>query len=269
MPVIIGPACLSMPVSVPTRISGRRYAERIGSNATLSQLLAMLTGGSRRYRRRRFEETAILDSLYDSVGATADAEVIIDASKTPPYALNLLTNENVDLYFIHLIRDPRAVAYSWSRKRASKEAADEMLPRYSGVKSGIYWAGFNLLGLLFRWRRRSNYLAVRYEDFCNEPRSAVTRIFKHCGIGDPEVRWYGDHEVDVRMQHSISGNPSRFNVGRVAIKPDIAWQTRMAAGPRWIVTIICASLFPIFGYSIKLNDCDRQPPTGSDEVAQH
>ncbi len=249
--------------------TGRRYAERVGSDATLSQLIAMLTAGGRRYRRRRFEETAILDSLYNSIGAVADADIIIDASKTPPYALNLLTNENVDLYFIHLIRDPRAVAYSWSRKRASKEAADEMLPRYSGLKSGLYWAGFNLLGLLFRWRRRANYLAVRYEDFCNEPRSTVADIFDHCGIGDPELQWYSDQEVDVSMQHSISGNPSRFNVGRVTIKPDIAWQTRMATTPRWIVTLLCVSLFPVFGYKIRQSHRETQPPTGSDEVTQH
>jgi hypothetical protein len=244
----------------PSPELGSRLAARVGSNATLRQLGAMFTGGSERYRRRRQKETAILDQLYRSVGDITGAEVIVDASKTPPYAVNLLANDQFDLYFIHLIRDPRAVAYSWSRKRASKEKTDELLPRYSSLKSSLYWSGFNLLALLFRRWRRANYLLVRYEDFCNDPRATVAKIFAHCGVEHDGLHWYGQNEVSVRPQHSISGNPSRFDVGRVAIRPDTAWRTHMAAGPRRIVTLLCGALLPVFGYR-----ADRKLP---DSVSQ-
>jgi len=232
----------------PSPDVGRQYAERVGSNATLAQLIAMFTGNGKRYRQRRRQETAALDRLYQSVADVGGADIIVDASKTPPYAINLLTNDQVDLYFIHLIRDPRAVAYSWSRKRASGEAADELLPRYSSLKSSLYWSGFNLLALLFRWRRKANYLAVRYEDFCGDPRATVAKIFAHCGVEDDGLNWHGHSEVEVSPQHSISGNPSRFNVGKVEVRPDTAWQTNMASGPRRIVTLACGLLFPVFGY---------------------
>jgi len=254
----------------PSAEVGRHYAARVGSDATFAQLIAMLSGGIRRYRRRRQRETADLDQLYESAARLGGADVLVDASKTPPYAINLLTNPNVDVYFIHLIRDPRAVAYSWSRKRATREAADEMLPRYSSLKSSLYWSGFNLLALLFRWQRKANYLAVRYEDFCDDPRATVTRIFSHCGIDDDGLNWCSQNEVEVNPQHSISGNPSRFNVGRVEIRPDTAWKTRMQNGPRRLVTVACGLLFPIFGYrsNDKQGDGERPPDSAGEQPSR-
>ncbi len=229
----------------------RRYTELLGSGATLDQLIAMLTAGGKRYRKDRRKEINQLDGIYQAVGEIADVNIVVDASKTPPYALNLLTNKSIELYFIHLIRDPRAVAFSWARKRATREMDNELLPQYSSLKSGIYWAGFNVLGLLFRWRKRANYLQVRYEDFCEEPRGTVDQIFAHCGEYDTQITWHGNRELEVKAQHSISGNPSRFNIGRVAVKPDSVWQKDMAARERRTVTAICASLFPWFGYKIR------------------
>ncbi len=229
----------------------KRYTELIGSGATLDQLIAMLTGGGNRYRKDRHQEVTKLDGIYQAAGEIAGVNIIVDASKTPPYALNLLTNKNIDLYFIHLIRDPRAVAFSWARKRATREMDNELLPQYSSLKSGIYWAGFNVLGMLFRWRKRANYLQVRYEDFCEDPRGTTDQIFAHCGEYDTQIRWHGNRELEVSAQHSISGNPSRFNIGKVAIKPDSAWQEQMATRERRTVTAICASLFPWFGYKIR------------------
>lgn len=248
---------------------GTRLASRVGSRATLRQLIALLTGGTLRYRQRRREELEKLDKLYQSIGDNTGADLIVDASKTPPYAINLLTNDKVDLYFVHLIRDPRAVAFSWSRKRATREKTDELLPRYSSLKSSLYWSGFNLLALLFRSGKRSNYLAIRYEDFCDDPKATVERILEHCGVAHDGLHWYSHAEVRVKPQHSISGNPSRFNVGKVAVRPDSAWQTRMAAIPRWIVTLACSLLMPVFGYrfSRSLPDTVPQQPGAAGEQA--
>ncbi len=224
----------------------------IGSGATWRQLLAMLTGGVRRYRTRNAREIADLEAVYQAAAETSDKDILVDASKTPPYVLNLLNSEDLEVHFVHLVRDPRAVAYSWSRKRETKETSNEFLPRYSAFKSSVYWIVFNFLGLWFRSREDCSYMMVRYESFCEDPRSTVDRILAHCGVsGTEDLCWYDATTVGVQPQHSISGNPSRFNIGKVSIKPDDEWRARMGAGARRVVTVLCAPMLKHFGYGTR------------------
>jgi len=227
---------------------GAHMRDAVGSRAARAQLAAMLTGRARAYRKRRSAELETLDRLYTAVAAQTGSVGVVDASKTPPYALNLLTNPNVELYFVHLVRDPRAVAHSWSRRRPTGESDDEMMPRYSGLKSGVYWILFNLLGLAFRLWPRAHYLRVRYEDLCEHPRPTVERILDHCGMPDSGLEWHGGGAVSVEPQHSISGNRSRFVTGRVDIRPDLAWHERMEPRARRVVTWTCAPVLALFGY---------------------
>lgn len=223
-------------------------ADSVASRATLRQMWAMLTGRGLAYHRRNSGSLEILGRVYDASARIGHAPIIVDTSKTPPYALNLLDETRYELFFVHLIRDPRAVAYSWSRKRSSREADNEFLPRYSALKCAVYWNVFNLLGLLFRFYRGSHYLPVRYEAFCAQPRQVTADIFRHCGLQDDGLHWSDSHVVQVKPQHSISGNPSRFNTGEVRIRPDDEWRTHMARASRWLVTAICAPLLLVFGY---------------------
>ncbi|MDJ0929340.1 MAG: sulfotransferase [Gammaproteobacteria bacterium] len=222
----------------------------VGSRATWRQILASLTGGIGRYQRRHAAELDLLRRLYRAAANTATTDVLIDSSKTPPYAINLLGDPDVEFYFLHLVRDPRAVAYSWSRKLASKEARDHFLPRYSGVKCAIYWCAFNLFGLMMRARPNTNYLQIRYEDFTATPRDTLASVFTHCGMRVDGLTWINANTAEVAAQHSISGNPSRFDTGTVSIRCDDEWHTQMPAGKRWLVTLLCAPLLRLFGYRL-------------------
>lgn len=223
----------------------------VGSKATLKQLIAMLSGRTSRYRERNAEAIKHLRSLYESAADVLEVDALVDASKTPPYAINLLGNEQFKLYFIHLVRDPRAVAHSWSRKLASKEASGEFLPRYSSFKSAYYWIAFNLFAVWFRFHPDASYLRVRYEDFCEHPRPTVGKILEHCGLEKDGLNWENDELVEVTPQHSISGNPSRFNVGTISIQPDNEWKEKMPRTAQRIVTLMCSPLLKAFGYSLR------------------
>jgi hypothetical protein len=221
----------------------------VGSGATWHQLLCMLTGGLNRYRARNAEFLQALREIYSSAAREADVDVLIDASKTPPYAVNLLDNPDFEVHFIHLVRDPRAVAFSWSRKRRTEEVSGEYLPQYSAFKSSLYWLVFNALGLWFDERKDCSYLMVRYEDFCDHPAPTVEKILAHCGVQmTGRMCWRSEHTPVVSPQHSISGNPSRFKVGEIVIEPDVEWQKKMPRFARSVVSILCRPLTNRFGY---------------------
>src|SRR5438067_9142701 len=63
-------------------------------------------------------------SLYRAIADVTGAKVVVDSSKRPSDAALLPLLEGVDPYFIHLVRDPRAVAFSW---RGQKRELDQGL----------------------------------------------------------------------------------------------------------------------------------------------
>lgn len=79
----------------------------------------MLTPPGRQLVERRLAEYLdVLGRLYKAIRAVTGSRVIVDSSKFPSYGYLLGMVPSVDLYAVHLVRDPRAVAYSWQRKRS-------------------------------------------------------------------------------------------------------------------------------------------------------
>ena len=56
--------------------------------------------------------------LYSAIADTTGCDVIVDSSKWPQYGLLLTERLPLDVYVLHLVRDPRAVAYSWQRRQS-------------------------------------------------------------------------------------------------------------------------------------------------------
>ena len=72
-------------------------------------------GLRRRWRPGLLEEYAdSLASLYGSLARVTGSRVIVDSSKLPAYAAVLGSIDGIEVYVVHLTRDPRAVAYSWA-----------------------------------------------------------------------------------------------------------------------------------------------------------
>ena len=66
--------------------------------------------------------------LYSSIMARTGCSVIVDSSKFASYGHLLASNPAFDVRVIHLVRDSRAVAHSWQRRKRRTQAtgADEL-----------------------------------------------------------------------------------------------------------------------------------------------
>jgi hypothetical protein len=236
----------------PSPELARRMTRRVGSRALTRQLAAMLAGRGAAYRRRRIAEIAILMRLYRAAFDTAAVAVIVDSSKTAPYALNFLGSEEFDSYFVHIVRDPRAVAYSWRRRKDTGDGPGaDLFPQYTPVRSALSWLAFNLLAARVRSQAPQRYLRIRYEDFCASPQQTIGGILDFCGAPDSGLVWSGERTVSVRCQHSITGNPSRFQTGSLIIELDDEWRYRMTRLQRLIVTTLCWPLMMAYGYPLR------------------
>jgi hypothetical protein len=221
------------------------------ARGTRARHIPGLVGSAR--RRRAFVEGLEelpdrLSSLYGAIADTAGARVIVDSSKLPTYGMVLDQVDGVDLRIVHLVRDPRATAYSWRRKKSLPDKPGGTMQQQGPLKASALWMLWNGSASAF-WRREpERYLRLRYEDFVREPRAAVERICAFAGddlAGSPFV---SENEVELTPSHSVAGNPSRFTTGRVALRPDDEWHTAMRRSDRAVVTAVTWPLLWRYGY---------------------
>ena len=200
--------------------------------------------------RRLADYGEILSRLYRSIATVSGAAVVVDSSKDPSYAFVLENTPGVELSVVHLVRDSRAVAYSWTRARVRPEVhwQVEYMQRRKPLRTALVWEANNLM-FEELGRRHPRFLRLRYEDFVARPDPTVADLAGLPGGGggggggaEPVLRT-GDDFV-----HSISGNPSRFEDGPVRIAVDDEWREKLPPRDRRVVTAVTAPLLVRYGY---------------------
>lgn len=218
----------------------------------------MVMGWGRPLLRRRIEEyLRKLEKLYWAVQVATDSRVIVDSSKLPSYGHILGMSQGIDLYVVHLVRDPRAVAYSWMREKWQPDAG-EYMSRYSPPKSSLVWNTWNLMAEAFWKKQSSRYLRLRYEDFVVNPRENLACILNFVEEEAFSLPARG-HLVNIGVNHTVGGNPSRFKTGAVELRLDDEWRTKMKRLDEKIVSSITWPLRTRYGYTDDSFRKDKQP----------
>jgi len=85
--------------------------------------------------------------LYEAILTVSGGNVVVDSSKDPSYAILLRSLPSLDVAVVHLVRDPRAVAYSWSRKRIRPEIhwTAQYMKQRTPLRSALLWNEHNVL----------------------------------------------------------------------------------------------------------------------------
>jgi hypothetical protein len=239
-----------------TEVMDRAFAGRdvdargmVATQRTLTRLRhvpRMLTVGGQEAPAAYLER---LSRLYRAVAEVSGCELVVDSSKLPSYGFVLGHVPDLDVRVVHLVRDPRGAAYSWSRMKPQPDGDGDM-QRMSVLKSSSLWLAWNASAPLL-FRDPTHYSLVRYEDLVADPRHIVDRILAfagHTGGGAPFV---GERTVALERSHTVAGNPNRLEAGRVELREDQAWTTAMGRPRRALVTALTTPLLGRFDYSTR------------------
>lgn len=202
------------------------------------------------YQNQLNTYAGILDKLYFGIDQLTGGKIIIDSSKVASYAFVLRESANIDLHILHLVRDSRATAYSWKRKKLRPEIywKKAYMNQYSPIRSASEWTIMN--GLLHSLKRGGTpYIRVRYEDLVNNPREAIREVMRILSLDMPGDEIFDtERDVSLGVDHTVSGNPNRFQRGAVKIKPDYEWQEKMSGMDKITVTSLTWPLLLKYGY---------------------
>ena len=229
--------------------------EMVRSQASVTRtrhIPLMFFSRGRRMLASRLDEYLIrLQKLYRAVQATTGSQVIVDSSKFPTYGCVLEMTPGIDLYVVHLVRDSRAVAYSWLRKKPQPDIDEPTyMHQMDTIDSSLLWDVWNA-SCEALWRSSSGrYMRLRYEDFVEEPQRTLKNILGMLHEDTPRLAFIGERAAELRISHTVSGNPNRFQTGMVRLRSDEEWVSQMGLGDKILVTLLTLPLLARYGYPI-------------------
>jgi hypothetical protein len=184
------------------------------------------------------EYRGALADLYRAVRDVSGCRVVVDSSKCPVYASLLATVPGIRLHVLHLVRDSRATAFSNRRLRALPDFGDRrLMPRERPIVTARRWAKNHALCELLLPGHVDSFTRLRYEDFADRPVPTLRRIIATTGE-DAVLPFTGERTVRLAATHSVSGNPSRFQLGDVTLHIDNEWRKAMSLPDRAVVTTV-------------------------------
>jgi hypothetical protein len=223
---------------------------RVDRTRFIPKLIAPRLLGRHRADLREYVGTFL--RLHRAISEAAGGAVVIDSSKHSSLAYCLRTEPGIDLRVVHVVRDSRGVAYSWTKEVRRPEAGeDALMTRYSPSRSSALWVGHNLFfGLLGRLGTRTRLL--RYEDFVADPRAVLTELAEFADVPAGDLGFLTESadqsSVLLSPSHTVAGNPMRFRTGPTALRQDDAWRAQLPKARRMLVTLLTAPLLARYGY---------------------
>jgi hypothetical protein len=209
-----------------------------------------------------------IDPLYRAMWRVSGARRIVDSSKVLSQYGALAALANMDLSLVHLVRDSRGVAHSWTRQLVRPEITSkrEYMATFSPTWMALQWDFMNIafdIARTLMYRDRPSVL-VRYESFAADPvrvsHAALASVSETPSPdGGSSSSPFG--RVRVGTQHTVSGNPARFSGPVVTVRPDVRWHAEMRGTRQALVTAVTWPLLARYANLSRGRERRRCPPT--------
>lgn len=184
-----------------------------------------------------------------AVQEVSGCRVLIDSSKYVQDCIILNQIQDFDLHVVQLVRDSRAVAYSWQRRKQRPQFVlrTVFMPRVAIKDSARVWLLENALHVALR-PCFEHCVRIYYEDLVADPRGTLTRICSAIGEPEPTLDFLEGQTAHLGKGHTVAGNPIRFQEGPVPIKPDMEWIENLGRRQKAVVSAYTWPLMMHYGY---------------------
>ena len=199
------------------------------------------TGSEHVSQNKKEEYIRFYKDLYDLLLKTNEGRILVDSSKNILHFLLISEIKTFKTKNILMVRDPRAVAFSWNhiKKRTDNDGIDPHLPKFSVSHSALRW----LLSHLLANKHLKRSTRLIYEKFASAPQFILDILIESLEIEEGSL-------IESRLQHTIGGNPGRM-AATDNIKVDDRWKQEMPFAKKLIVT--CLTLPFIFKFYNKIS----------------
>ncbi len=208
----------------------------------LARLLVRPSDSDRRY-------AGVMADLYAALATSTGANVVVDTSKGAPGAALLRLMPDIEPHFVHLVRDPRGVAYSWQRTKNPPRGASRVeMGRWPPGRVARNWLAVQSMIEISRSWVGDRWMTVRYEDLAARPKAVVGEILHFVGEDSGSLPFVDEATVLLGNNHTVGGNRNRFKRGEVRFRVDDDWMTHQSRRNRRLITLMTSPLLWRYGY---------------------
>jgi Sulfotransferase family len=181
----------------------------------------------RRIMARRIDAYAdAVGRIYRAISEVMRCCVIVDGSKGPLFALVMGAIEDFDVYIAHMIRYPRACAFSLRRAVQRPDTVEQAYMLQQGaLRSELAWGSAAVASSTIAHDFPGRFTSVRYEDVVTQPRQTIKDILDLFGEAPGASPFVSDNEIELRPNDTIWGNPNRMRAGRSTLRADEEWKS--------------------------------------------
>lgn len=207
--------------------------------------------------------------IYLAVAEVTGSRVVVDASKGPALGQALAGAPGVDLRILNVVRDPRAVAWSWNRRveRPHATAGAEQMWRISTHRAAAQWSILQLEMEAIAGLGGVRSSRLRYEDFVADPVGTLVAATAALGVplSPADLPTVDEGRIELGPSHGLAGNPTRFRSGTIELRRDDGWTTAMPSTDRAVVTALTLPLLKAYGYPATTGSAAAAVPVGQHE----
>jgi len=187
--------------------------------------------------------------LLNAIVEIGSGDLVADSGKNPVRALALLRGRTIDVTLIHLVRDPRGVAWSMHKRLRRQGLASRLRnPVAVVLRAGLDWAIVNLFTeVVASGHKNVPYVRIRYEDLVRDPAGVLDPVGKAAGI---DLAALGDRAAGGEVfgfGHIMAGNRARER-GPRPLAIDIDWEENSPRWIRWTIWALTGWLARRYGY---------------------
>ena len=228
-----------------------RLSQRVDRTRYIPQILGL-------WRTPQFQQdleayTALLAKLYTAIAQVSGKPVVVDASKFDSFGFLLSQVPELEVHVLHLVRDSRAVAFSWQRRKMHDLGGGRQRPqlRRKPARAALEWLKLNLSAELMR-RRAASYQRLRYEDFIRDPQGTLANILRQAGEPETDLSFVSPSAVTITAQtHTVAGNPNRLQYGEIPLRADEEWRQKLSRRAFLMVTLLTLPGLLRYGYALR------------------
>jgi hypothetical protein len=206
---------------------------------------------SRAFRRSLEGYTDVLSRIYAAIAVISGNDVIVDSTIDPAYGLLLRHVPSLDLRVVHVVRDSRATAFSWTRwqRRTDRVDTEMYQRRFRPPVTALRWMIYHGLTTALETLQREQ-LVIRYEDVVADPAAQIRRVtsFIDRPISSDDLSFLGQGQAEMGVNHTVAGSVMRLNCGPLAIRLDDEWTRALPKRQRLAVNALSFPLLRHYGY---------------------
>lgn len=168
-------------------------------------------------------------SMLDNVVKYSNNSIIVDSSKNVDSLINYLNYkpDDWDVYVIHIIRDPRATAWS-NIKGCIKAGVKE--PNFFRCLIGTVRQNI-MISKLANHTNIKSFQRVEFEKFCRDPENTIRTISENMGV----YMKCSDLSIYSSTRHDIAGSRSVLPGNHeLNIKLDESWKMQVSLFKRFL-----------------------------------